>query len=178
MNDKDIRSLMKLKRLSLEKKDVLSLSESVKNNLFSLDFFAEKSTFFIYNSINNEVDTSSIISTLLSLNKTIAYPITIGDIMIAGIPKNNEFTVGKFSVKEPITYTELNKIDVCLVPLVACDKNKNRIGYGKGYYDKFLSKTPCVKIGLCYDFQVLDKIQPKPFDVPLDYIVTPTKIYN
>ena len=176
MNVNDIRTKIKLQRQNLNLSEVESLSAAVFNNFLKLDFILEKQNFFIYNAIKNEVDTSLIISQLKGLNKTIAYPVTIGSEMVAGINNSDNFSLGNFNVLEPSSYTIMKKVDVAIIPLVACDENKNRIGYGKGYYDKFLKDNDIVKIGLCYDFQITSTITPNEWDVPLDYIVTPTRI--
>jgi 5-formyltetrahydrofolate cyclo-ligase len=172
----DLRKTAKVKRELLTKDEVSSLSNAVFNNLKTLDFLWEKSNFFVYNSFRNEVETSKIISHLLSLNKTVAHPITIESNMVAGIPLTSEFVSDKFGVSTPKDYAVLDSVDVAIIPLLLCDKNKNRLGYGKGFYDRFLSTHPCLKVGVCYDFQVLENLTPNPWDIPLDIIVTPTKI--
>ena len=80
--------------------------------------------------------------------------------MVAGIPVGKETTTDKFGVVIPKNYTVIENVDVAFIPLVACDKNKNRIGFGKGYYDKFLQNKNCIKVGICYDFQVVESITP------------------
>ena len=75
-----------------------------------------------------------------------------------------------------LEYTILENPSVVIVPLVACDKNLNRIGMGKGYYDRYLRDKTAIKIGICYDFQVVDKIIPNKTDIPLDIIVTENQI--
>lgn len=96
--------------------------------------------------------------------------------MIAGLPIGKEFVLSKFGTEEPKEYKEITDIDVCFLPLVACDLSFNRLGYGKGYYDRFLSANACLKIGICYDFQIVDKIDYNLWDVPLDIIITEKRI--
>lgn len=176
MTQSEIRSKIKNIRSSLTENEVKTLSEKVTKRVLNLDFLQEKSTFFIYNSFKNEVDTAKIQNYLKSLNKRLTYPVTAGLDMISALPTTSEVVLGDFGVSVPKDYIVINDIDVCFVPLIACDLNKNRIGFGKGYYDRFLKNHPCIKIGLCYDFQVVDSITPNPFDVPLDIIITPTQI--
>lgn len=171
-----LRNTVKLKRNALSKNEALALSLKVSNNFFSIDFIREKSTFFIYNSIKNEVDTSCIISRLTNLGKRLCYPLTVGNDMLAVEPTSNEWIVGDFGVKTPKDYSVIKDIDVAVIPLLLCDKNKNRVGYGKGYYDRFLKNKNIVKIGLAYDFQVVENLTPNEWDVPLDVIITPTRI--
>lgn len=73
---------------------------------------------------------------------------------------------------------EPNRFDVIIVPGSAFDINKNRMGYGAGFYDRFLRRTSieCCKIGICFDFQVSEKIPFDEYDVPLDLLVTEKRI--
>jgi 5-formyltetrahydrofolate cyclo-ligase len=96
--------------------------------------------------------------------------------MVAGIPIGDEITTDKFGVIVPKNYSVMDTPDVVFIPLIACDKNKNRIGFGKGYYDKFLQNRNCIKVGICYDFQVVANITPNATDIPLDIIVTESEI--
>lgn len=172
----DLRKTVKEKRLNLSIKEVQSLSKMIENNLFSLNFLCEKTNFFIYNSIKNEVNTTKIIARLKAQNKRVAYPIVEGENLIPAIPKTGEFERGDFGVLEPKKYTVMDDVEVVIVPLLLCDKNKNRVGYGKGFYDRYLAGKKVIKIGLAYDFQLVDALNPNPWDIKLDYVVTPTKI--
>ena len=178
MNLNETRKIIKEKRNALNKSQIEKFSKSVYEKFIALDFIKENDSFFVYNSIKNEVDTQYIIDRLKNLKKTISYPLTIGGEMVAVIPTNDEWRIGDFGIKIPKKYKTTNSVDVAVIPLLACDKNLNRIGYGKGYYDKFLKENPCIKIGVCYDFQVIENITPNEWDIPLDYIITPTKIIN
>ena len=176
MEVNEIRKQLKNKRNALTSKQVKEYSLAICEKFFSLDFISDKVSFFVYNSINNEVDTTYIISKLSKGGKTISYPLTQGGEMLAVIPTSSEFIVGNFGVKIPKDYKVATSVDVSVIPLLACDKNLNRIGYGKGYYDKFLSKNDCIKVGICYDFQVIENIIAKAWDIKLDYIITPSTI--
>ena len=81
-----------------------------------------------------------------------------------------------FKIKEPSIYEIVFDVDVVIVPLVGCDKNLNRIGFGKGFYDRFLKDKKAYKIGVCYDFQVVDNLTVNEWDVKLNKIITPTKV--
>ena len=171
-----LRNAVKQERNNLSSEEVNALSLKVANNFFSLDFIKDKHSFFIYNSIKNEVETAHIISRLQDLGKTLCFPLTVGDDMLAVKPTSSEWTVGDFGVKIPTSYEALESVDVAVIPLLICDKNKNRVGYGKGYYDRFLKDKNIIKIGLAYDFQVVESLTPNKWDIPLDIIITPTQI--
>lgn len=175
MQNQEIRKRIKELRKSLSKSQILVDSQKIFENFLTLNLTKEKN-FFIYKSFNGEVDTSLLIATLLGEKKTLAFPVIQGENMVAGIPASKEQKVSKFGTEEPKDYIPMDKVDVCVLPLLACDLSFNRLGYGKGYYDKFLKGKDCLKIGLCYDFQVVENIIAKEWDIPLDIIITPTKI--
>lgn len=175
LNQDEIRRDIKIKRSLILSSDVERLSDIITNKALKLDIFNAK-TYFIYNSFKNEVDTSKIISFLQSKNKTITYPLTVGDTMYAVKPLSNNFVKDNFGVLVPEKYEIINDIDVAFIPLIACDLEKNRVGFGKGYYDKFLSNKTLLKIGLAYDFQIVDHIPSNSWDVKLDLIITDKRI--
>ena len=177
MELENLRKSIKNKRLNLTKNEVENYSNLISKNLFTLDFLAKKTNFFIYNSIKNEVDTTPIISILKGQKKVISYPIIDGENLIPATPKNSDFVVGEFNVLVPKNYEIMTDVEVAIIPLLLCDKNKNRVGYGKGFYDRFLAGKNIIKIGLAYDFQVVDNLIPNSWDVPLDYLITPTIIF-
>jgi 5-formyltetrahydrofolate cyclo-ligase len=91
------------------------------------------------------------------------------------------FEANAFNIPEPIdtTIVDSQLIDLVIVPLLAFDKKGNRVGYGKGFYDRYLKscRNDCIKIGLCY-FEPIDSIEDaNEFDVPLDFCITPQRTY-
>jgi len=79
---------------------------------------------------------------------------------------------------DPVSITVIHRPDLIIVPLLAYDKFKNRLGYGKGYYDKFLRKNKNIlTIGLAFSFQKFNKIKASKFDVKLNYILTEKGIF-
>lgn len=92
---------------------------------------------------------------------------------------DTKYKYDKYLIPAPIAIKkiDINDIDLVIVPLVAFDKDCNRIGYGKGFYDKFLAQLPksTHKLGLAYDFQEVDEIRFQRHDIKLDEVLTPTK---
>ena len=121
----------------------------------------------LYNSIDGEVD----VSALLELeNKTFIFPKIVGDDIIS--VKEGKLNIGKYNIPEP-DGTEFNgQIDAVIVPMCAFDKNNNRLGFGKGYYDRFLKGKNCLKIGVAFSLQEVGQIETKLTDIPMDIIVT------
>ncbi len=172
----EIRKIIKDKRANLSKEAVAKLSDEIFKNLNLLEEIKTYNNFFVYNSFKGEVDTKKIISLLKENGKVVAFPITVDNTMVAGVPTSTENVLDNFGISIPKQYLVLDDIDVAIVPLIATDKNKNRLGFGKGFYDKFLSKHTCIKIGICYEFQIVENLQVNDWDVPLDIIVTEKRI--
>ena len=83
--------------------------------------------------------------------------------------------VSSYHIQEPIgkIFEDYSTIDVIIVPGVAFDNQGNRLGRGKGYYDRFLKKIPATKkIGICFDFQMIEQIPTEKNDIPMDDIIT------
>ena len=83
--------------------------------------------------------------------------------------------INKFGILEPKKINKEIVPDIIMVPLVAFDKSLNRIGYGKGYYDRFLKNTSAFRLALAFDFQVLEKIPTGNHDVPMNGIITESR---
>ncbi|WP_297890539.1 5-formyltetrahydrofolate cyclo-ligase, partial [Sulfurihydrogenibium sp.] len=91
----------------------------------------------------------------------------------------DSLVIGYAGIREPVGHeVQPEKVDLIVVPAVVYDKEGHRIGYGKGYYDRFLPKLryDCLKVGFAYDFQVVEKIPHQPHDFKVDVVITPTKI--
>ncbi|MDE2808071.1 MAG: 5-formyltetrahydrofolate cyclo-ligase, partial [Gemmatimonadota bacterium] len=134
----------------------------------------------------NEVDTRTLICTCLAQGKRVAVPVvmpgtkTLAHALIDGL---DQLIVGPWGLAQPdpATATWLPaeaRIDLVVVPGLAFDRRGHRIGWGSGYYDRFLAQVQTVKIGLCYDELVLDRIPGEPHDVPVDMVVAETAIYQ
>ena len=92
---------------------------------------------------------------------------------------NDPLSINKYGIPEPVS-KKIIYPDILLIPLVAFDKNRNRLGYGGGYYDRYLAKfkkNKIIKIGIANTFQKMQKIPISKYDIRLDHIVTEKKIY-
>jgi len=138
---------------------------------------------FLTISEKKEIDTTPILSILQGKDKDIIVPKMKGDVLTHFLlTDNTQLKKNKWHVPEPVNGQKIEpvQIDVVFVPLLAFDLNGNRVGYGKGYYDGFLRECrPDVKkIGLSL-FEAVDQITDvNKNDIPLDYCVTPNKIYT
>lgn len=176
------------KRNLLKEEEIKEKSKKIIKNLKSLREFQEAKNILFYVSFNKEVNTQEIIKELLKIKekKTIV-PFTIKNDLRLHLSELKDFieleprTFGILEPKERyIREFNKDKLDLVIVPGVVFDKNGNRIGYGYGYYDRFLKtiKKEILKIGLAFDFQVIDKIPEEKHDVPLNIIVTEKEIFK
>lgn len=94
------------------------------------------------------------------------------------IDKNTKYIKSNFGVMEPLNYSIYKqKMDLIIVPLVAFDENCNRIGYGKGHYDRYLENKNTKSIGIAYEEQKCDHIPVEKHDKKIDQIITDKKVY-
>lgn len=147
------------------------------NNIFTYAAMEDK----------HEISTDNIVSYLEFKNPhlQVAYPkIDFKTCLMDAMLVNNEtvFTKNSYGVAEPLSIEIISPahIDIVLVPMLCCDENGYRVGFGKGFYDRYLANVAqrCIKIGLSY-FEPIDKIEDRnEFDVPLSYCVTPQRVYE
>lgn len=174
------------KRNSLSEKEVLEKSKKIIKNLKSLKEFKQAKNILFYVSFNHEVDTQEIIKELLKTKeKNIIVPYTIKknpNLFLSEIKDFVELEPKTFGILEPkekyIREFNKDKLDLVIVPGIVFDRKAHRIGYGYGYYDRFLKtiKKEIIKIGLAFDFQIVDKIPEEKHDVSLNIIVTEKEI--
>jgi len=135
----------------------------------------------LYYPHKNEVDTKPIIGKLLQEGKiTVCLPKVVGqNIVPVKVNSLSQLKEGYAGIKEPEGQPcPVEEIDLVVVPAVAFDRKGQRLGYGKGFYDRFLKETDALKVGLAYDFQVVDSLPAEEHDEPVDLIITPTGIIN
>ena len=136
----------------------------------------------MYAAKGKEVRTKALIESAITNGKKVLLPITNLEakrMEIGEVNDHSDLREGAFGIMEPGKKSGQweEKIEAAIVPGLAFDMEGHRIGYGYGYYDKFLRKIPkAVKIGIAFDFQIADKIPNEAHDVPLDIIVTEKEV--
>ena len=173
----ETRRINKEKRALLDKQEVEQKSKKACLHFTESLIYKNSKEIMVYMPLGNETDTTYIVNQARKDNKKLIYPVTdekTGEITPVYSEKDTVFTEGAFGVKEPDErkVADFKNIDVVIVPGIAFDRNGNRVGFGKGCYDKFLVKTDCIKIGFCYSFQLVDEIQSDIYDIKMDYITT------
>lgn len=184
MLKKELRKKYKDLRQGLTPEAIEDKSLAIANRLLQLDIW-DKIYYHLFLSIEEqkEIHTEFILQILAGKDKEIV--VSKSDFATLGmthflLTDNTKFKKNEYNIPEPFDGLEvpLTKIDVVFVPLLAFDLKGNRVGYGKGFYDKFLSncKPETIKIGLSF-FEAEDKIEDiSDNDIQLDFCVTPNKI--
>lgn len=172
-----------------------SASATIAVNALALPEMKKAKRVLLYFSVGNEPGTLGLISKLLESGKKVCLPLCTdldeeghrtgtADAMEARQIKSfDDLVAGAYGIPEPAEYTKLikpEKIDLIVLPCLACDVNCNRIGHGAGYYDKYLSKVKphCFKMALCYEKLIGDEIPVEPHDMPVNAVVTEKQIYR
>ncbi len=145
--------------------------------------YTHSDTVLLYYSINNEVDTHPLIDEILRSDKRLALPVCRenGEMIFRYVKSLDDLTEGFFSALEPKeTCEEFKgaKHAVCVIPAIAFDKRGYRIGYGKGYYDRYLTDPSIVKIGFVYDELRVDSLPKGRFDLSSDLVITEKGVFN
>ncbi len=171
------------KRSALSQTEVNQKSEIIIEKLEDLPEFNAAKNILTYVSFNNEVDTHVLIKKyLLTKTKNIIVPKVIGEnLRLFKISDFSNLAVGKFGILEPLKgekfdANKLSDSDIIIVPGIAFDTEKNRIGYGKGYFDRLLKNTCAKKIALAFELQIVDKIPAEKHDIKVDKIITEKRI--
>eukprot|EP01038_Epipyxis_sp_PR26KG_P011491 gene11491-15390_t len=179
-------------------------SSLVLNKLIQLQPLLYAGGVSIYLSMPSEVNTNPIVNHLFETNKKVIIPKIVGKksedmlmISLNSIEAINNFPKNRWGIPEPVVdvaatiadqETVFDIIDVVLVPGVAFDSACGRVGHGKGYYDCFLDRLMKYKIdhqqplpttiGIALDEQIIPSAPMENHDIPLDFVVTPTRIFN
>ena len=159
-----------------------SASDAICTRVLSLPQLADCKTVMLYISFGAEADTHVLAEKLIAQGKTVCAPrcdarsLSMTPYCFDGISSLREGAYGILE-PEPTKPAELCEIDCVLVPGCVFGRNFHRIGYGKGYYDRFLRRLHhALKIGLCYDFCLTERVAAEPLDVPMDMIVTENEV--
>lgn len=184
----NLRKNMLIKRKNMLHQDVSTFSSKIMDKIIKLPQFINCKNIMLYISFNNEVDTYKLATWCLNNGKTVIAPYCIKSIskIIPFIINNLEtdLTKSTFGIMEPkhdiLMKANIENIDLIIVPGVVFDITCNRIGFGAGYYDRFLpmkaKDTPT--IGIAYDYQIIDKVPTGVYDVPLNFIITEKRIIS
>lgn len=172
-----IRDRLSEKRDALHTPFCTLAEEELFRQLRQMDVIAERGYFYGYYPLGRELSLLKFLQWVLEAGKRVALPRVEGKEMdFYEITSLHEVVKGSFGVMEPVTEKKVNWEEaVCLTPGVGFDKQGSRIGHGAGYYDRYFSKHPrLLKMGIAYDFQIVEELPTEETDISMEYLVTPT----
>lgn len=186
MKKKLIREKILKERKALSKEDRIIYSQIITEKIFKSDSYINSETIMVFISFSDEVDTHPFIKKAIADGKKVLVPITYPktkELKPSRIKSFDELEAGFYNIltpkKEFIRFVDPEEIDLVIVPGVAFRKDGYRVGYGGGYYDRFLAKipnTPTLAIG--FSIQIVKDLPVDSYDIPVDYIYTEKNIIN
>lgn len=183
MTKQQLRKTIAAQRTALNARWLEQASTAVIENLQALDVFQEAACIALYKAIGGEVDLEALFAHCWALGKRTAVPVFNAKTRLyemAEITAGTEYFCGNYGIQEPVQPAILpnSAIDLIAVPGVGFDRSGRRLGRGGGYYDRILENFSGAAAGICFDFQIIDLVPAEPHDIPVDYLVTETKVLN
>lgn len=186
MLKKELRTIFKVKRKELDEEEIEFKSLQIANQLVRLPIWE-----FVYYHLfltiepQKEIQTEFILQILFGKDKEVVLSksnFETGTLSHYLLTENTKLRKNAYYIPEPVDGIEVpeNKLDVVFIPLLAFDEKGNRVGYGKGFYDRFLAKCrpETVKIGLSFFEATPEITDVSPEDIRLDWCITPEKVYS
>jgi 5-formyltetrahydrofolate cyclo-ligase len=180
-----IRQRIEQQRRNLPKEWIAARSAEIITRVTSLPEFQMARTVHTYVAWRSEVDNHALIKEMLQGDRRVVVPVVdlaTRTLRHSQIEQFEDLASGTFGILEPpperVQPVPISEIDLIIVPGIAFDRSGNRIGFGGGYYDDFLRQTRAVKIGLCFQFQVIDQIPTRVQDERVDILVTEKRVHD
>ena len=177
-----LRKEIKEKRRKHTKEENRKKSKEIKERLFGLKEYRNVRVVLFYVSYNGEVFTHDMIKEALK-DKRVVVPISNKEdfsLSLSELKSWKDLEISSYDILEPekdcVKEVSIDEIDLIIVPGVAFDLKGNRLGHGKGYYDRLLEKTKTTTVGLAFEFQIVKNIPTDRNDVPVDIIITEERI--
>jgi len=178
MNIRDI--ILTLRRM-IPKVERAKSDRKITDSVTARPEWKKAETACLYMSTPDEVDTKPLLAAALNAEKTVVYPRVERDhLILHRVRSVTDFTRGAYQIVEPKKSTPIVNpalVELFIVPGVLFDRHGNRMGHGKGYYDRLLSGISAPKIGLAYSVQVVAELPRSSYDVPMTVVITEEGIY-
>lgn len=179
MKKEDIRVRIKAQKALLSAEEKATAAAAAFALLEQTASFMMSDRILMYHSLPDEISTIDFLDRW-SASKHFFLP-RVNGVNLDILPFDRaSLRLGAFQIEEPQgdDTADVDDIDMIIVPGVAYDRKGNRVGRGKGYYDRLLKGTKALKVGVAYDFQLVDEIDAEPHDVKVDVIITDRGIYR
>ncbi len=170
-----MRHYIRQKKRAMTEQAIIEASMQLQKMLLRTDLYAAAKTLYAYLSYNQEVRTNGIIRAAMEQGKRVAVPKVFGDQMrFIELTPETRLETGYAGIPEPVEDGPVvhDPTALVLMPGLAFDAMGHRIGYGGGFYDRFLSQEPThPTVALCYGFQMFPQLEVDEFDVPVDLVL-------
>lgn len=175
MKKEDIRRHVKNRKALLDDNDRRQAANDVFAQLEAMAAFKMAENILMYNSLPDELSTREFIDRWHELKHFFLPRVNGPDLDVLPYDRSR-MHLGAFHIEEPDgqPVIDLTSIDMVIVPAVAYDRTGNRVGRGKGYYDRLLKRLKALTIGVGYDFQLVEDIETEQHDIPVDIVITPS----
>lgn len=165
------------KRNALSRSEIKALSSKICSKILDIPAVKDSKSVGIYLSFRNEVVVDTLLAALSAKGKKVFVPVVSleGKLKFARLYSHKETVLGIRGTREPKDkrFVKISELDALVIPGLAFDLDGFRVGWGEGYYDRFLfHNKKCVKIGAAYDFQIVKKIEHESHDIKMDFVVT------
>ena len=175
MDKKQLRRMIRERKRAMTEAEIQSRSEALAQLLYASEAYRNAKTIYGYLPYNQEVRTVPMLEQALRDGKRVAVPKVFGDEMkFLYLQDLTQVAKGYAGIPEPIADEPVaeDKTALVLMPGLAFDPEGHRIGYGGGFYDKFLAAEPDhPTLALCYEFQLLPKLETEEHDIPVDVVL-------
>lgn len=187
MEDKELRSRILSRRDSLSGEARAAAAAAVTQRLTALPQWQQAKTVMLFVSFRSEIDTRALIELAWTSGKQVVVPRCHPKdrrLEVHRIKSWADLESSNYGILEPpdnlATRVDPAALDFILIPGSVFDRTGNRMGYGAGYYDRFLlrCRANAPRVALAYDFQMVEKLQPKPHDQTIDYLLTDLAFYS
>ena len=183
---KNLRTSISQKRNMLTDYELIERSEKIKDTIFKMSEFKESNIILFYVSYGSEVSTHQMIKQCLSNGKRIIVPkvnYSKNSLLLSELNSWEHLEKGAYNILEPksehLKEINVELIDLMFIPGIVFDFFGNRIGHGKGYYDRLLnSKHKALHVGLAYELQMVEDMPVETHDVKVDRIITEKRVIN
>jgi len=169
------------RRSALQPAERETRDQEILNRLFGFPDFNRASRVLFYVSFGSEVDTHQLMKRCFGGKDVIVPRVNGDDLHLHELKNLDDLQSGAFGILEPradLPEVDPTSVDIILVPGAAFDLRGHRIGYGKGYYDRLLHGVSALKIGLCYDRQIIDAVPNEEHDIPVDALITNERLVD
>ncbi len=186
LDRQELRQSILSARRQLPLQDVNQKSQMIVERLCGLSQWHHAQTVLLYVAFRNEVETRSLIDRAVEEGKRVLLPVSIKKtraLELYPVLGSHDLVEGAYGIMEPRRGQEPippTQVDLVVVPGVVFDRSGNRLGYGAGYYDRFLEscRPEVVRVALAFDLQLIDHLPAEPHDQRMDYVITETELHR